>query len=42
MEVGNGILISDGKQWSFENQVADHFDEHVKLSVHLYEQGHEL
>lgn len=42
MEYGNGIDISDGRQWSFENNVASHFDDHVKLSVPLYDEGHDL
>lgn len=42
MDVGNGILISEGQQWSFDNHVAKQFDNHIKLSVPLYEEGHEL
>lgn len=42
MNVGNGILISEGQQWSFDNHVAEQFDSHVKLSVPLYDEGHEL
>ncbi|QQL47006.1 methyltransferase domain-containing protein [Streptococcus mutans] len=41
MEVGNDIKLVNG-QWSFYNGVAKHFDDHVKLSVPLYEEGHEL
>ena len=41
MEVGNDINLVNG-QWSFYNGVAKHFDDHVKLSVPLYEEGHEL
>lgn len=42
MDVGNGILIAEGNQWSFDNHVAEQFDDHVKLSVPLYEEGHAL
>ncbi len=42
MNVGNGITISEGRQWSFSNHVAEQFDDHVKLSVPLYEEGHDL
>ena len=41
MEVGNNIKLVNG-QWSFYNGVAKHFDDHVKLSIPLYEEGHEL
>ncbi|WP_165211585.1 methyltransferase domain-containing protein [Streptococcus tangpeifui] len=42
MDVGNNIKIIAGQQWNFNNGVAKHFDKHVKLSVPLYEEGHEL
>ena len=42
MEVGNDINLTDGEQWSFYNGVAKHFDDHVRLSVPLYEEGHKL
>lgn len=42
MEVGNSISISTGQQWSFDNDVASHFDEHVQMSVPVYQEGHEL
>lgn len=41
MEVGNNIKLVNG-QWSFYNGVAKRFDDHVKLSIPLYEEGHEL
>lgn len=42
MEVGNGIHVNKGEQWSFDNHVAEQFDEHVKLSVPMYNEGHEM
>ncbi|EFQ58230.1 MULTISPECIES: class I SAM-dependent methyltransferase [Streptococcus] len=42
MDVGNDIDINDSHQWTFYNGVAKHFDNHVKLSVPLYEEGHEF
>ena len=42
MEVGNEIVIQNGTQWSFGNGVAQHFDEHVRQSIPLYDEGHDL
>lgn len=42
MEVGNDIVIQNGTQWSFGNGVAQHFDEHVRQSIPLYDEGHNL
>ncbi len=42
MEVGNDIVIQNGTQWSFGNGVAQHFDEHVRQSIPLYDEGHDL
>ena len=42
MEVGNDIVIQNGTQWSFGNGVAQHFDEHVRQSIPLYDKGHDL
>lgn len=42
MEVGNDIVIQNGTQWSFGNGVAQHFDEHVRQSIPLYYEGHDL
>lgn len=42
MEVGNDIIIPNGTQWSFGNGVAQHFDEHVRQSIPLYDEGHNL
>lgn len=42
MNVGNSIFLSSGQQWSFDNDVPYHFDEHVQQSVPLYHEGHEL
>ncbi len=39
MEVGNEIVIQNGTQWSFGNGVAQHFDEHVRQSISLYDEG---
>ncbi|WP_301539294.1 hypothetical protein [Bacillus sp. WMMC1349] len=30
MEVGNGIMVNEGQQWSFGNHIASSLDEHVK------------
>lgn len=35
-------MVTDGQQWSFSNHVASSFDEHVKLSIPMYNEGHEL
>ena len=42
MEVGNEIVIQNGIQWSFCNGVAQHFDVHVRQSIPLYDEGHDL
>lgn len=42
MNVGNSISVSAGQQWSFDNDVPYHFDEHVQQSIPLYHEGHEL
>ena len=39
--VGDSI-IADNASWTFEGDVANNFEDHVKKSVPLYEQGHEL
>ena len=38
---GNGIEFEKG-QWSFTGNVAKKFDEHVNLSIPLYNEGHDL
>ncbi|EML8490105.1 methyltransferase domain-containing protein [Salmonella enterica subsp. enterica] len=42
MKLGNDISLETGKQWTFDNDVATHFDIHVQKSVPLYLEGHEL
>ncbi|BAP30774.1 methyltransferase [Chryseobacterium sp. StRB126] len=39
--VGNNI-VSIESNWKFSGTVAENFDEHVKLSVPYYNQGHDL
>lgn len=39
--VGQGIS-AERANWNFSGKVADTFDEHVKKSVPLYKEGHEL
>ncbi|MGH1516251.1 methyltransferase domain-containing protein [Chryseobacterium sp. JK1] len=39
--VGNNI-VSIESNWKFSGSVAENFDEHVKLSVPYYNQGHDL
>jgi len=41
MKVGQGIETARA-DWSFEGDVADTFVEHVRKSVPLYDEGHEL
>ncbi|MCB1866934.1 MAG: methyltransferase domain-containing protein [Chromatiales bacterium] len=40
-EAGDGIEVFPGG-WSFSEDVAERFDDHVARSIPLYEQGHEL
>lgn len=39
MEVGNDMVIQNGTQWSFGNGVAQYFDEYVRQSISLYDEG---
>lgn len=41
MNVGNGIEASNAA-WTFDGKVPETFVEHIRQSVPLYEQGHEL
>jgi tRNA (cmo5U34)-methyltransferase len=41
MKVGQGIS-TERANWNFSGNVADTFDEHVRKSVPLYNEGHEL
>lgn len=40
-KVGDGMAANNAS-WTFGNDVADHFDEHVSKSVPLYKEGHDL
>ena len=35
-------IVSKNASWSFGGNVAKHFDAHVRRSVPLYEEGHDL
>lgn len=39
--VGDGI-VARNSEWSFGGRVAENFTEHVRRSVPLYDEGHDL